>query len=515
MPAGRIAMVKLKELLRLNFDCKLSQRQIARALGISKGAVGKYVVLAQEAGIDWAVACALEELELQARLGCAPVPVRARLAPPDWAWVHQELKKKGVTLTLLWEEYRESSNDPAYRYSRFCELYGRWRASLKRSMRQVHRAGEKLFIDYAGPTVPVIDQQTGEVRFAQIFVAALGASNYSFAYATWTQTTADWLAALAKALAFIGGVTELIVPDNTRALIGDANRYEPMPNRSACEFAAHYSTVILPARPYRPRDKAKVEFAVQLVERWILARLRHRQFFSLEELNRAIADLLVELNERAFKKLPGSRRSAFETLDKPALKPLPTSPYQYAEWRPARANIDYHIEIEHHYYSVPHALCRELIDVRLSATTLECFYRSKRIATHARSWVRAGYSTIAEHMPASHRAHREWSPGRLLTWAASVGVRTRDLVRALLESRPHPEQGYRACLGLMRLGNDYGRGRLEAACGRALAIGAPRYKSVAAILKAGLDRVAAPAKDTSVDLSLPLHHNVRGPTYYH
>ena len=515
MPAVRIAMVKLKELLRLKFDCKLSHRQIARALGISKGAVGKYVVLAQQSSVDWAVACALEELELQARLGSAPAPLPPALAAPDWSWVHQELKRKGVTLTLLWEEYRESSNGPAYRYSRFCELYARWRANLKRSMRQVHRAGEKLFIDYAGQTVPVINQQTGEVRFAQIFVAALGASNYSFACATWTQTTADWLAALAKALAFIGGVTELIVPDNARALIGDANRYEPMPNRSACEFAAHYGTVILPARPHRPRDKAKVEFAVQLVERWVLARLRHRQFFSLEELNRAITDLLVELNERAFKKLPGSRSSAFEALDQPALKPLPTSPYQYAEWRRARANIDYHLEIEHHYYSVPHALCRETIDVRLSATTLECFHRTRRIAVHPRSHVRGGYSTIAEHMPAAHRAHREWSPGRLLTWAASVGVHTRDLVRALLQSKPHPEQGYRACLGLMRLGNDYGRERLEAACQRALAIGAPRYKSVPAILKAGLDRAAPPASNTSLELSLPLHQNVRGSTYYH
>ena len=508
-------MHKIRELLRLKYECSLSFERIARALGVSKGVVAKYVKAAEVAGLGWSQASELDNTELEQRLKLRHGRgAGVGLSAPDFARIHQELKKKGVTLALLWEEYRQGQEESAYQYSRFCDLYRTFAKTLKRSMRQTHRAGEKLFADYAGNTVPLIDAQTGEIRRAHIFVAALGASNYTFACATAAQTQADWLGSLRRALRFIGGVPELIVPDNPRALIGEANRYHPQPQRAAVEFAAHYGTVILPARPYRPQDKAKVEVAVQIVQRWILARLRHRRFFSLPELNLAIAELLEDLNRRPFKKLPGCRQSAFESLDQPALRPLPVTAFQYAQWRKARANIDYHVEVDGHYYSVPHALVRQEIEIRLTTGSVECFFQGKRVAAHARSHRRGAHSTVPEHMPASHRAHAEWSPGRMLNWATTIGPGTCEIVRYQLESRPHPEQGYRACLGVMRLARQYGKERLEAACLRAGALGARRYQSVASILKAGLDRQPLPAA-TQTELKLPAHANVRGPKYYH
>lgn len=514
MAAERIAMHRIKELLRLKYECALSFEQIARALKVSKGVVAKYVKAAEVVGLDWGQIKDLDEDALERRLNLR----RGRGAAsdhvvPDFARVHQELKNKSVTLALLWEEYRQGYPDAAYQYSRFCDLYRAFARSLKRSMRQIHRAGEKLFADYAGDTVPVIDPATGEICRAQIFVAVLGASNYTYACATAAQTQADWLGALGRALAFIGGVPELIVPDNPRAMIGEANRYEPEPQRVVAEFAAHYGTAVLPARPYRPQDKAKVEVGVQIVQRWILARLRHRCFFSLAELNAAIADLVEDLNGRPFKKLPGCRRDAFESIDRPALRPLPAIPFQYAQWKKARANIDYHVEVDGHYYSVPHTLVRQEIEIRLTASSVECFFKGKRVAAHARNPRHGAHSTVPEHMPASHRAHAEWTPGRMLNWAATVGPATTEIVRYQLESRPHPEQGYRACLGVMRLARTYGKERLEAACARAVTLGARRYKSVASILKAGLDR--QPLPDTQAELTLPSHGNVRGSSYYH
>ena len=515
MAAERIAMHRIKELLRLKYECALSFERIGRALRISKGVVAKYVKAAEVAGLDWAQIRDLDEDALERRLNLRHGRGAARgHVAPDFAHVHQELKRKSVTLALLWEEYRQGHGDAAYQYSRFCDLYRAFARNLKRSMRQTHRAGEKLFADYAGDTVPVIDPATGEIHRAHIFVAVLGASNYTYACATAAETQADWLGALGRALHFIGGAPELIVPDNPRAMIGEANRYEPEPQRAVAEFAAHYGTAVLPARPYRPQDKAKVEVGVQIVQRWVLARLRNWRFFSLAELNAAIAELVEDLNSRPFKKLPGCRRDAFESLDRPALRPLPLTPFQYAQWKKARANIDYHVEVDGHYYSVPHALVRQEIEIRLTAGSVECFFKGKRIAAHPRSARRGAHSTVPEHMPASHRAHAEWTPGRMLNWAATLGSATTEIVRYQLESRPHPEQGYRACLGVMRLAKTYGKARLEAACARAVALGARRYKSVASILKAGLDRQPLPGS-AQTELTLPSHGNVRGSSYYH
>lgn len=515
MPTERIAMHRIKELLRLKYECALSFERIARALKVSKGVVAKYVKAAEVSGLDWPALQVLDEEAVERRLNLRHGRGTAqRHVAPDFARVHQELKRNGVTLALLWEEYRQAQGEASYQYSRFCDLYREFAKRLRRSMRQTHRAGEKLFVDFAGDTVPIIDAGSGEIRRSHIFVAVLGASNYTYACATAAETQADWLGAIGRALTFIGGVPELIVPDNPRALIGEANRYDPKLQRVVAEFAAHHSTVILPARPYRPQDKAKVEVGVQIVQRWILARLRHRQFFSLAELNAALTELLDDLNRRPFRKLPGCRKDAFETLDRPALRPLPATAFQLAQWKTCKANIDYHIEVDEHYYSVPNALVRQQIDVRLTTGAVECFVGGKRVAVHVRSHRRGLHTTLPEHMPASHRAHAEWSPGRLLNWAMTIGPRTGDVVRYQLESRPHPEQGYRACLGIMRMARQYGKQRLEAACARAVALGAMRYRSVASILKAGLDRQPLP-EPAQPELALPTHGNVRGSTYYH
>lgn len=506
-------MRKIRDVLRYRHTTGLSLEGIARALKLSKGVVVKYLNLAAEAGLGWPLPEDLDDGALERRLYRQATARASAFIEPDHATIHQELKKKGVTLTLLWEEYKQTAGNAAYQYTAFCTRYKAWARSLKRSMRQIHRAGEKLFADYAGPSVPIIDAATGEIRLASIFVAVLGASSYTFACATQGQSQADWLGGLTRALEFIGGVTELIVPDNPKALVTVANPYEPELNRATQEFADHYGTVILPARPRKPQDKAKVESGVQVVERWILARLRHRQFFSVTELDAAVAELLPVLNTRPFKKLPGCRQDAFAKLDAPYLRGLPVTRFVLAEWKRARVNIDYHVEFDGHYYSVPHALVRQEVELRITRSTVEVLARQRRVASHPRNPRKGGYSTVAEHMPAAHRAHADWSPGKLITWGTSVGPATGELVKRLLMEKQHPEQGYRACLGLMRLTRTVGRERMEAACTRALAIGAHRYRSVASILEKGLDR--QPVTPAQAELPLPSHANVRGPDYYH
>ncbi len=512
MPTNRITMRRIREVLRLHLQAGLSYTEVSRALKVSKSVVGKYVSLARAASVDWAGAQSLSDEDLDARLFRPALPRSSHQLAPDFALVHQELKRPGVTLMLLWEEYARD-NPLAYKYTSFCIKYREFARTQARSMRQIHIAGEKLFVDYAGSTVPVINPVTGEISQAQIFVATLGASSYTYACATPRQTTADWIGAQVQALEFIGGVPRLIVPDQTRALIKTPDRYDPEPNRTYDEFAKHYSCAVLAARPAHPRDKPKVEGSVLLVQRWILARLRNRQFFSLVELNRAIAELLTDLNQRPFKKLPGCRRSAFEQLDAPALRPLPATRYVVSRWKVVKVNIDYHVEFEAHYYSVPHRLVGAKLDVRVTGSLLECFASNQRVACHSVSPVRGGFTTVAEHMPASHRAHREWTPAKLIAWGQRIGVSTAAVVTWQLEHRPHPEQGYRACLGLLALVRKFTAERLEAACTRAMAIRAPTLRSVTNILKSGLDRQPSlfPASASPVIE----HENVRGPGYYH
>jgi len=505
-------MKKIIEVLRLKHDARLSHEKIACACGLSKGVVGKYVSATQALGLTWPLPDDVDEARLEALLFPARQP-SGRLVEPDYFQMHQALKRKGVTLQLLWAEYVAVHGERGYRYSQYCNRYRQWRDRQKRSLRQVHLAGDKLFIDYCGPTVPIVDRHTGEVRAAQVFVAVLGASSYTYAEATYTQSLPDWIASHQRALAFFGGVPALLIPDNLKSAVNLADRYEPGINATYADMAAHYGTAVLPARPYKPKDKAKAEIGVQVVERWILARLRHHTFFSLAELNRAIAELLPALNERPFQGRSESRRDLFETIDRPALKPLPRNAYEYAEWRKAKPGIDYHIAVDQRFYSVPHNLVGQVLTVRVTATTVEVLHKGQRVASHP--WHGHGrYATEPAHMPKAHRAHREWSPGRFLDWAKAIGPCTAQVIEQQLTDRPHPEHGYRACLGLLKLSRGYGKPRLEAACQRALAIRSASYRSVASILKQGLDQQPL-SGDHAGQAELPLHTNVRGPGYYH
>ena len=511
MPARRLAMRKIREILRLLWDCGLSQRQIASCCAISKTAVAECAARAKESGLTREMVAALSDVALEERL-YPTVEVAAQRPEIDWPEVHRQLKGNGVTLHLLWEEYREREPH-AYGYSRYCELYQRWRKRIDVTMRQVHRAGEKLFVDYSGQTVPVVNRETGEAWEAQIFVAVWGASNYTYAEGTWTQSLPDWIGAHVRAFEFSGGVPEMVVPDNTRTAVKKACRYEPELNATYRDLAVHYGTVVIPARIRKPRDKAKVEVGVQVVERWILARLRHHTFFSLGDLNREIRTLLERLNSRPFRKLPGCRRAAFETLDQPALRPLPAGRFIYAEWKKARVNIDYHVDVERHYYSVPHQLVGQELDVRISAQTVECFFKGRRIASHARSRVLGKHTTVTEHMPRAHRDYVEWTPERLVRWAQLSGPSVAAVVTAMLQKYPHPQMAFRACLGIIRLGQRHGGERLEAACLRALTIGSPSYRSVRSILERKLENqgdlaLEAPSQHPGA------HENLRGASYY-
>lgn len=497
----------IKDVIRLKWEAQLSHESIAAALGVSKGAVTKYVGLASAAGLDWETVREWDERQLIARL-LPRAPAVSPFVEPDWGRVHRELDRKGVTLMLLWEEYVAARpHERTWRYTQFCEHYKAFAQRLKRSMRQHRRAGEKLFIDFAGPTVALHDGGR-----AQVFVSAMGASSYTFACATGAQKLEDWIECMVRALTFYGGVPQLIVPDCARAVIADPDRYEPRANDTVRDFARHYGTSILPARPRSPRDKATAESAVQVVTRWILARLRHQQFETVAQVDAAIAALLPSLNDRPFQKLPGSRASVFVELDRPALMPLPSSRYELARFKTVKVHIDYHVEVNGHRYSVPHALVGQQLEARLTQRGVELLLRGNRVASHARSQRRGGFTTIEAHMPAAHRAHLEWTPQRLIDWGQRIGVATGEVVTRLLAHNKHPEHGYRACLGLLGLAKRYGSVRLEAACERTLALGAFKYRHVRDMLANNRDRLDAHGTESA--WTSPPHANVRGPGYY-
>ena len=513
MPAERLTMRKIREVFRLKFDCDISNRQIAKSCNIGRSTIAEYLFRFQQAALSWPLPQDIDDNQLEQLLYPQLPALPAHERPlPDWSYLHQQLRQKSVTLMLLWQEYKEI-HPQGYQYSQFCHRYRQWAAKIDPVMRQEHRAGEKLFVDYAGQTIPVYDLHSNQMREAQIFVAVLGASNYTYAEATWTQSLPDWIASHGRAFAFFGGVPKLVVPDNLKSAVSKASFYDPEINPTYLDLVNHYGTVVIPARVRRPKDKAKVETGVQIVERWILARLRNRQFFSLRQLNQAIAELLADLNNKPFQKLPGSRKSAFESLDRPALNPLPSQPYQFAEWKKATVNVDYHIEVHRHYYSVPHALIKKKIDVRITNNTIECFYKSKRVASHIRSHHKGRHSTVKEHMPKSHQKWAEWTPQRFVRWAAKIGPHTQSLIENVLNSRAHPQQGFRSCLGILRLAKGYGNDRLEAACRRAVAIGGTSYRSVESILKHNLDQKPLPDQSSK---NPPIEHiNIRGARYYH
>lgn len=511
-------MRKIREVLRLKHEVGLGQRAIAASCAIGKGTVCEYLARAREAKLTWAEAKTLSDAEVERRLfRYVDRNEPSTRVPIDFTWVHRELHRTGVTLQLLWLEYQESatakkSDLRPYQYSQFCELYANYRSKVDPTMRQIHRAGEKVFIDYSGKKPHIIDRNTGEVIEVELFVAVLGASNYTYAEATRTQRLADFIASNVRTFEFFGCVPEVCVPDQLRSAVSGPHRYDPDVNRTYLEMAQHYGVAILPARARKPRDKAKVEAGVLLAQRWVVACLRNRKFFSIDELNEAIWELLERLNRRPFQKLDGCRRSAFETLDRPAMKPLPARRYELADWKNAKVNIDYHVDYEHRYYSVDHRLIGAEVEIRATTTTVEVLQGNAVIAAHVRSYGPKGtYVTTEAHRPKSHREYGAWPPSRMVSWAATVGPSAARVVERILADRPHPEQGYRSCMALIRTAKQYGYERTEAACSRALAIGAPTRKSVEAILKRGLDRV--PVDDEAAP-RLVVHENIRGGDYY-
>ena len=511
MAARRLQMRQVRNVLKLKYEHQLTHRQIARSCGIGIGTVSDCVARAAAAGLNWPLPDDLDDAALERLLYAAAEPKPER-RPPDLAWIHRELSRPGVTLQLLWVEYRQDQRG-TYSYSRFCELYQRYRGKLHPTLRQVHRAGEKTFIDFSGRRPHIVDPTTGEIREVELFVGALGASHFFYVEALPSQELPHWIAAHVRMFEYFGGATAILVPDNLKSGVHEACRYEPGVNRTYEEMARHYGTVVIPARPHRPRDKAKVEACVLLAQRWILAALRDRTFFSLAELNQAIRELLPILNARPMQKLKRSRRELFEELDRPALRPLPVDRYEIGRWKTCRVNIDYHVEVEHNYYSVPFSLLRQSVEARFTDTTIEIFYKHRRVASHPRLSGKGRHSTLREHMPAAHRAHSEWSPSRILAWANQAGPATAELAAHILEHRPHPEQGYRACLGLLRLGQRYGEDRLEQAALHALHLQSHTYRTVKNLLASGMERRPIQGLDPELT-ALPEHENIRGPSYY-
>lgn len=506
-----LSMRKIREILRLGLECKMSVREIGRSCSISPSSVSKYLKQAEKAGLNYSQ---IEQMgdgdlvhSLQGRVVCKNPTSRSE---PDWIYIHQELKKKGVTIQLLWEEYKEG-NPEGYQSSQFYERYNRWRKKLKVTLRQNHKAGEKLFVDYAGQTLSVINKKTGEIKEVQIFVAVLGASNYTYAEATYSQKLPDWIGSHVRAFKYFGGVPQIVVPDNLKSGVRKTCRYEPDINPSYHDMAVHYGTAIIPARVRKPQDKAKVEAGVLLTERWILAALRNREFFSLSEINRAIKELLEKLNNKPFQKLPGSRIICFESVERDVLLPLPSIPYVFSEWKKVKVNIDYHVELKRHYYSVPYQLSQKSLDMRYTESTVEIFLSGKRVSSHVRNNTPGKHSTIKEHMPSHHQNYLDWSPSRIIRWASTTGESTAKVVESIMNGRKHPEQGYRSCMGIMRLEKRYSAKRLESACCRALSIGGISYGSICSILEKNLDKQPLPP----VQKQLPImHENVRGRNYF-
>ncbi len=509
MAYRKLSMRKTKEILRLYHELKLGKKQIAKICSVSPSTVVEYVRKAEAVGLRWPLPEELDDTAIELLLFPAEPKTSGRPLPV-MAELRTELQVKGMTLMLLWQEYKERYPE-GYQYSQFCDIYRRWTKTLDLSLRQEYPAGEKLFIDFAGKTIPITNRYTGQITQAEIFVAVLGASNYTYAEAVESQNLPSWIGAHTRAFEYFGGVAALLIPDNLKSGVSKACWYEPELNPTYLEMCQHYGTAAMPARAVRPRDKAKVEAGVLLVTRWITAALRHRTFFSIAELNTAIRELLERLNNRKFKKLDSTRRQLFETIDKPALKPLPTERYIYAQWKKATVNIDYHLEVEGHFYSVPCQLVRQKVDVRITADMIGIIFKGKRIASHPRSYQRGKFTTITEHMPKSHQAYKDWTPSRLISWAQKTGPGTAQLVETIMTTRPHPQQGFRSCLGIMSLGKKYTNERLEAAAHRALAIRSYSYRSIRAILESGMDKIAVQTKEV---IPVIEHDNIRGGQYF-
>ena len=503
-------MRNVRDVLRLT-AAGMSSRKIAASLSIGASTVIDCLHRARRAGLAWPLPDEIDDAILELRLYPPRPTTREQRPLPNWAEIHRELKRPGVTLELLWQEYREQ-HPSGYAYSRFCDLHRAWEKRFSPTMRQTHIAGERMFVDYSGTKLQLIERTTGEVLTAELFVAVLGASNFTYAEATWTQSLPDWIGSHTRAFSYFRGVSAMVVSDNLKSGITKACFYEPNVNRTYREMAKHYDTAIVPARPNKPKDKAKVEVGVQVAKRWIIAKLRKRKFFTLAELNAAIRECVEQINNRVTRHLGASRRSLFEEIERSALKKLPDTEYVFAQWKQCRAGIDYHVEIEKHYYSVPYTLVRQELWASYTASMVEVFHRGKRVAVHRRGPPNRGHTTLPEHMPSSHRRHADWTPERIMREAAEIGPNASALVEVIMRERRHPEQGFRSCRGIVKLVGRFPRERVEAACERALAVGTRSYRSVKSILDTKLDR-KRPEK--AADGPAIVHDNIRGPNFYH
>jgi transposase len=507
----RIEMWQIKECLKMHHEQKLSHRQIAKILGIGKSSVWDILQKAKEAKITWEMAQDIDEAQLHKILYCEKESNEKKNYPlPDFLTIHKELKKKYVTRKLLWLEYREL-NPEGYSYSQFCDLYRNWKKKCDVCMRQVHKAGEKLFVDFSGKKPEYTDPKTGEKIECELFVAVLGASSCTYAEATPSQELPYWISCHIHAFDFFQGVPHITVPDNLRSAVTKPCRYEAEVNRTYLELADHYDTVVIPARSAKPQDKAKVEVGVRFVQTWILGRLRNRQFFSIEQLNNAIKILLKELNDRKLQIVGESRRELFLSIDKPALKPLPAKPYELSEWKKARVNIDYHIQFKKCFYSVPYTLVQQQVDVRATRNIVEIFFKGKRVASHIRVYRKGKAQTKIEHMPKKHQKHLQWTPSRIIAWGTKAGPKTKELMEEIINSEWHPALSYRRCLGILRLGKKYGNERLEAACDRALSLKINSYRSVKNILENGFEKKPIVEESRRAQGE---HVNIRGRNYY-
>lgn len=512
MAHWRVSMRKIREILRLRYECGLSFASISGSCGVGDTTVSDCISRAKAAGVTWPLPHDLDDDTLEALLYQAGGRQHAAAMPmPDFGLIHKELRRKSVTLQLLWQEYKQSHPN-GYQYSQFCFHYKEFKKSLEYSFRNTYKGGERLFIDYAGQTVAVYDPRNGGPRAAQVFIAVLGASSYTYAEATWTQTLTDWIASHVRAFEFFGGSAAILVPDNLKSAVTRPCRYDPDVNPAYYHMASYYHAAVIPARPYRPKDKAKAEAAVLLVERWILAALRNSRFASLAELNSAIKALLTHLNSKKFRKMPGSRIELFESLDRPELQPLPKRPYEHLSFKIARVNINYHVEVDGHNYSVPYLLVQKQVEIRYGDAVVEVFFKNERVASHRRSSNKGGYSTLSEHMPPAHQKHAAWTPERMITWAGEAGDATAKVAAAIMKSKRHPEQGFKAVLGLIRLGDAYGKEKLENACEQAINFGAPRYQTIKGLLTMGSK--AMRGEVSAAERPTPTHSNIRGKDYF-
>jgi transposase len=517
MPARRtLTMRQLRRILRLQHEGN-STRDIVRVTGIARTTVQRALERSKSAELVWPLADDISDQVLEERLyGGSGKSVGSgagmrKRAEPDWSDLVRELRRPAVTMVILWEEYRKIWPD-GYAYSRFCELLREYQQRLSPVMRQHHVAGDKLFVDYSGKQQEIYDPLTGEVRMAEIFVAVLGASNYTYAELTWSQTLPDWIGSHVRLFRHIGGVTRLLVPDNLKSGVNKASFYDPEINRSYGRMTEHYGVGVLPARPKKPKDKASVEAGVRFAQGYILGRLRNQTFFSLDEANAAVAVAMTDMNTRPMRKLGVSRADLLESLERPALKPLPEVEYEYAEWKLVRVGIDYHVEIDKFYYSVPHALIRQQVDARVTTGTVELFHKGKRVAAHQRRYGGARrHATMPDHMPPTHRNYAGWSPERFQRWGAAIGPETEGLIIAIMARRPYPEHGFRTCAGILQLYKPLEKRRAETVSAYALAVGALNSNSVASILSNNLD-LAVPAQEEGDGVDT--HANVRGPLYF-